>query len=234
MAELVLTDVSLEMGNPAVPVLKSLNLTCSPGSITLLLGPNGSGKSMLIRTIIGLEPRFSGDIRWGATDVRRSPQALLKRCGVVFQNPDHQIFGMTVAEDLCIGIPQPAELDTSVLTHLSLQPYLNTSPGTLSGGTRRRVALAAAFHGAPEVIILDEPFAELDFPSLQGLVTLLRAFRDAGGIVIISSHETRDIWPISDQVLLLAAGSTVAQGSCDQVAPFIRPEYGLRPLDGGA
>ncbi len=231
MAELVLKNVSLETGNPNARILHSIDLTCPPGSITVLLGPNGSGKSMLLRTIIGLEPDFSGEIRWGETDLRRSPRTLLKRCGVVFQNPDHQIFGMTVAEDLRISVAQSSDLDASIIEQLFLRPYLPVSPSTLSGGTRRRVALAAALHGAPKVVVLDEPLAELDYSALQGLIALLRSFRDEGGIVLISSHETRDIWPLADQILLLAEGSTVVRGTRDQVAPFIGPKYGLRPLD---
>ncbi len=230
MAQLVLNGLSLELGDPPVPVLSRISFSCEPGTVTLLLGPNGCGKSVLLRTILGLCPGYSGTIAWDGSVLSRQFRRLHGQSGVVFQNPEQQIFGATVREDLLAGQPRDTVIDQVILQELGLTELLLRSPAELSGGQRRRLALAGAFVGNRRILFLDEPFLELDYPAVEGLVRLVIRFRDAGGIVVVASHETRDIWPLTDRVVLLVNGVVRFSGSRDDAAGVLLPEYGLRPL----
>lgn len=230
MAQLDVVNLSVALGEPPQRVLDHISLQCTAGTVTLLIGPNGCGKSVLLRGILGLVPTEAGTVGWNTAVLRRSFRSLHRAAGVVFQNPDQQLFGTTVREDLLLGHREGTEIRDDVLDLLMIRDLLDSPPGELSGGQRRRVAIAGAFTGSPEIIMLDEPFLELDYPAIQGLLTLVERFRSAGGIVITASHETRDIWPLVDQVLLLRRGVPVFRGSREGAAPLITRENGLRPL----
>jgi energy-coupling factor transporter ATP-binding protein EcfA2 len=157
---------------------------------------------------------------------------------VCFQNPDLQIFGDTVAEDIGLALSSGGARTaveasgecTRLMGEFGLSEVASETPWTLSGGQRRRLALAGALAGPPKVLILDEPFLELDYPSVEQLITSLRGFRDRGGTVIVASHETRDIWPVVDQTVVMYGGEAVYTGPPHGARPYIVPAYGLRPL----
>ncbi|MFO8043925.1 MAG: ABC transporter ATP-binding protein [Alkalispirochaeta sp.] len=265
MADVELRDLTVDLGDPPQRVIDSVSLHCPPGTLTLVLGANGSGKSVLLRTILALVSATSGSVMLNGTDLRRKPRLLHAVTGVCFQNPDLQIFGDTVADDVALalntghrspgrGTGDPAKIPARssqedsarrhqaqeqqaqeqqggrLIAEFGLAGREDEPPWNLSGGQRRRLALAGALAGQPEVLILDEPFLELDYPSVEQLVRSLRAFRNAGGTVILASHETRDIWPEVDQTLVMYRGQALYSGPPEGALPYITPEYGLRPL----
>ncbi|MEX2442057.1 MAG: ABC transporter ATP-binding protein [Alkalispirochaeta sp.] len=238
MADVELKDVAVTLGDPPRRIIDTVSLRCLSGTITLVVGANGSGKSVLLRTILSLVQPSAGSVFFDGADVRRKPRILHAVTGVCFQNPDLQIFGDTVAEDVALalttGTPN-AEEDTAghcdkLVAEFGLEGHEGDAPWTLSGGQRRRLALAGALAGPPKVLILDEPFLELDYPSVRRLVATLRAFRDSGGTVILASHETRDIWHLVDQAVVMYEGRALYTGPPEGAQPFVVPDYGLRPI----
>ncbi|MFW6229251.1 MAG: ABC transporter ATP-binding protein, partial [Alkalispirochaeta sp.] len=234
MATLAVTDLTVELGEPREPVLKEISFIAETGSIVLVVGANGSGKSVLIRTILGLHHPHSGTIAVDNVVLTRGAfPAFHRRCGVTFQNTDLQIFGDTVETDLLIGKEGHPPPDRGFLESFGIASLLHRDPAELSGGQRRRVALAGAFYGAPDLLLLDEPFIELDYPHILQLLQRIREARDRGATVLIASHETRDIWELSDRVILLDRGNVSAVGTPGEVEEKIGPEIGLRPIGSG-
>ena len=230
MASLAVTGLSVALGDPPREVLSNVDIAAAPGSLTLILGANGSGKSVLLRTLIGLHKQNAGQIHIDGRELRRRRhREFQRRCGMTFQNTDVQIFGDTVQNDLRIGKNADYPLDLSFLRAFGLEGLQNAIPHELSGGQRRRLALAGAFLGSPEFLFLDEPFLELDYPHIMRVIDRIEAITAAGTVVIVASHETRDIWEIADTVVLLDAGQVVKSGTPDEVAASVGPEVGLRP-----
>ncbi|SIP97536.1 cobalt/nickel transport system ATP-binding protein/zinc transport system ATP-binding protein/biotin transport system ATP-binding protein/energy-coupling factor transport system ATP-binding protein [Alkalispirochaeta americana] len=230
MALLVLEGVSVSLGEPPREILRDIDLTIPSGTITLLLGTNGCGKSVLFRTMLGLTGGYRGEIRLKGTPLGRDASPLHRLAGVVFQNPDQQLFGATLREDLLIGLPRDTPLDQEILSSLGLSDLLERAPAELSGGQRRRLAIAGALMGQPELLFLDEPFIELDYPSIQNLLERLDTLRQGGSSVILASHECQDIWPLVDQLIVIAEGRLLYQGPPSGGAHLITPDQGLRPL----
>lgn len=231
MAFLDVRNLSTVLGEPAREVLLDIDLSFEKGTITLLLGSNGSGKSVLLRSILGLIPANTGEIFLQGCSLRRRFGDLYKNSGVVFQNPDQQLFGATVLEDLEIGLTRGETPDPEVISDLGIHDLLERAPVELSGGQRRRVAIAGAIVPHPDLLFLDEPFIELDFPSIQTLLNRLDQLRNTGCTIILASHESHDIWPIVDQLVILSEGRILYHGLPEMGCALINPDNGLRPLD---
>jgi energy-coupling factor transporter ATP-binding protein EcfA2 len=230
MASLEITGLSVALGDPPREVLSGIDLVADAGSLTLILGANGSGKSVLLRTLIGLHSPKTGRILVDGQEAgRRGQRAFHRRCGVTFQNTDVQIFGDTVEQDLRIGKGANYPLDAPFLHAFGLAELRTAIPHELSGGQRRRLALAGAFLGSPDFLFLDEPFLELDYPHILHVLDRIEAVRAAGSVIVVASHETRDIWEIADTVVLLDGGRVVKSGPPADVIPWIGPAVGLRP-----
>lgn len=238
MANVELKGISVDLGDPPRRIIDDFSLHCPSGTLTLIVGANGSGKSVLLRAILSLVSASSGSVTLDGEDVRRKPRLLYSVTGVCFQNPDLQIFGDTVAEDVALALTTRTSRTSDAITEdcrnlmaeFGLSDHEADSPWTLSGGQRRRLALAGAFAGDPKLLVLDEPFLELDYPSVDQLVRSLKEFRDTGGTVILASHETRDIWPVTNQTVVMYEGRAIYTGSREGARPYIVPDYGLRPL----
>lgn len=230
MALLDVTDLSVRLGDPPMEVLSGIGLALEPGSITLLLGSNGSGKSVLLRSVLGLVPASTGEISLDGRSLTRRFDRLHRDCGVVFQNPDQQLFGATVQEDLELGLPDGSSTDPAVLEDMGIGELLHRAPAELSGGQRRRVAIAGAIITNPRILFLDEPFIELDFPSITRLLKRLETMRNFGCAIVVASHESQDIWPLVDQLVILKEGSILYSGNRDGGVSLIVPDNGLRPV----
>lgn len=233
MAILAVKSLSLTAGDPPRQVLENIDFSCEPGTINLLLGANGSGKSVLLRTMLGLFSGYTGEIVLEEQSLRNDFEQLHRRSGVVFQNPEVQLFGSTVREDLSISLPSGGRPDEAVIEAFGLEGLLDLSPGELSGGQRRRLAIAGAIVANPDFLFLDEPFIELDYPAIRNLLRLLQCRRDRGCTVILASHESGDIWPLVDQLLIISAGSIRYRGPRENGRNMINESFGLRPLNGG-
>lgn len=177
------------------PVLHDIHFTAGPGEVLALLGPSGTGKSTILRIILGLDRDYDGAVSLSAG-----------RIGVMFQEP-RLLPWLTVADNLRLvrakGVPPP---DTAeLLTEVLLPPVGNLMPAALSLGMARRVALARALAVAPDVLVLDEPFASLDPGLAAGLgARIADRARRLRTLVLLSTHEPAQALAIASRILVIA------------------------------
>ena len=190
---------------PAGPfVLRDLSHEFQPGTATALVGPNGSGKSTLLRVLSALSPPTAGHVLYGdsgsspgqALDVHARPHRYLASVGVVHDQPDLPPF-LTAEETLeWVARERGVWNDAAPARHAALLDAVGLDErrrqpvGTYSAGMTQKALLAVALCGAPAVLLLDEPFRALDAEAVEAALDLLAAFRDGGGLVVLSSHRT--------------------------------------------
>lgn len=183
-------------GRPAggQPLGHALDLQVRAGEVIALTGPNGAGKSTLLLTLAGLLPAAAGTVAaLGQGDPAGwSSRELAARLGVVFQNPEHQFVAATVRDELAAGVGGPdgdaARVD-ALLERLGLRGLAAVSPYALSGGEQRRLSVATALAAAPPLLLLDEPTFGQDSRTWAALAALLAEHRDAGGAVVMATHD---------------------------------------------
>ncbi len=177
-------------GGEVIELDGGLDLVVRAGEIVALTGPNGAGKSTLLLTLAGLLPRAAGEISAiGAGDPAVwSSTELAARFGVVFQNPEHQFVAATVRDELAVGSRNSAGVE-HVLDRLELRHLAGVSPFALSGGEQRRLSVATALVAEPTVLLLDEPTFGQDARTWAELAALLAAHRDAGGAIVMATHD---------------------------------------------
>ncbi len=172
------------------PLFRGFDLDLREGEIVALLGPNGAGKSTLLRLAKGLLQPSRGSVRTCAG------RPLMEEVGLVFQNPDEQIFALTVEEECAFlprnqGLPEPAARAAAcdTLERLGLGHLRDRLPFSLSYGEKRRLTLASVLVGAPRILCLDEPTAALDRPNLALLARMMRDHAEAGGAILFATHD---------------------------------------------
>ena len=175
-------------------VLRDLSHTFQPGTATGLVGPNGSGKSTLLRVLSALSVPTEGRVVLGDVDAHAAPHRFLASVGVVHDQPDLPAF-LSATETLEWIARERGTWDETapprhdaLLDAVLLDERRAQRTGTYSAGMTRKAQLAAAFCGAPSVLLLDEPFRALDTDATEAALGLLAAFRDGGGVVVLSSH----------------------------------------------
>ena len=229
-------------GTPfARQAIKGINLRAGRGEWLAVMGPTGSGKSTLLQHLNGLLKPDSGEVLLDDKDIHSSAASLKEarqKVGLVFQYPEHQLFGATVYEEVAYGpenygcpqdkIPELVQkaMDT---VGMGYDRYKSRQPYELSGGEKRRVALAGVLAALPEVIVLDEPTAGLDTSGRQLLIaTITRLNRDHGITVIWVTHEITEIAHLADRLIVLNNGEVVITGKTREVlADPIMSEMGL-------
>jgi energy-coupling factor transport system ATP-binding protein len=199
-------------GRPAggEPLGHALDLQVRGGEVVALTGPNGAGKSTLMLTLAGLLPAAAGTV--SALDqgdpAGWSSRELAARLGVVFQNPEHQFVAATVRDELAAGVGErdrdAARLD-ALLDRLGLRGLAAVSPYALSGGEQRRLSVATALAAAPPLLLLDEPTVGQDSRTWAALVALLAEHRDAGGAVVMATHDRALIAALDAREVVLDA-----------------------------
>ncbi len=198
--------------------LDGVSLELAPGEALGIVGANGAGKSTLLLLLAGvLSPsrgRFTLD---GMERLLPFPSTVRRRLGVVFQDPDDQLFLPTVYDDVAFGprhrglSPQKVrEAALSALERVGASHLASRMPHALSGGEKRLAALAAALAPAPEVLLLDEPSAALDPRARRKLVELLRTLPEAR---VVASHDLDLVLDVCPRVILLREGRLFAQGA---------------------
>jgi len=201
------------------PILSDISLTVERGSFTLITGPNGSGKSILLKLIKGLLKPTGGTITLEGADVTGQSKKRLRAIGLVFQDAETQIVGQTVERDILFGLEnlglplseQQERLD-GVVQLLDLKEQLSQRPRTLSGGEKRRLSIAGVLVMKPRLLIMDEPFANLDYPSVVQVLKTLLQLKGEGHTIILVSHEVEKILASADDVIILSRGKVVSQG----------------------
>ncbi len=201
--------------------LRDVNLHVDRGECVGIMGQNGAGKSTLIRHLNGLLLPTEGDVFIGNANTRYlSVAKLSQQVGIVFQNPDHQLFADTVADELKfslktleIPIEQKENQRNSTVTEFELNPFLGRSPFNLSGGERKRVSIASLYCRFPEILVLDEPTLGQDFTQKARIARLVNQLTDQGTIVIIVTHDLEFAAQYLDRLLIIHDGRLVTDGN---------------------
>ena len=212
-----------------ITALKNVNLNIEAGSVTGIIGHTGSGKSTLVRLLNGLERPASGKVLLDGVDIWEKPKEIGKvryRVGLVMQYPEYQLFEETVAADIAYG-PKNMGLDEeaveervkkyAALVGLS-EEDLQKSPFELSGGQKRRAAIAGIMAMKPDVLVLDEPAAGLDPVGRNLIFDAIEEYRAVeGATIIIVSHSMEDMAVRCHRVVVMSDGQVVADGTRDEV-----------------
>jgi energy-coupling factor transporter ATP-binding protein EcfA2 len=215
--------------------LKGIDLNISNGEFLLICGPNGSGKTTLIRLIGGLMKPTGGSIHINGLDDPHSPQKIRHRAGMVFQDADSQIVGETVREDVAFG-PENMALSRQKIAErvewalrvMGLHGLSEKPCYMLSGGEKRRLAIAGVLAMKPQTILLDEPFSHLDYPGIQEVLKhLIRLHRD-GHTLVLTTHDVEKVVAHVDRIAVIQNGELKAEGPPDEVVSRLS-QFGIRP-----
>lgn len=221
------------------PALAGADLTVAPGEVLCVAGSNGSGKSTLAQVCAGLLAPDSGRVLYGETVVegRRGVREFRRKVGLLFQSPEDQLFADTVEKDISFGPRnhglrgeelREAVRRAAALVGLSLEELGARSPFSLSGGEKRRAALAGVLALEPEVLVLDEPFIGLDHDGRELLKSTLALYRDQReASLVIVSHELSDAWGLAERFALLSGGRLL---KVDDSADLLSGEVELESL----
>jgi len=206
--QVLLKDITVEKGGRKI--LNRINVTLKAGCITALVGRNGTGKTTLLRTLAGFQ-RFEGKIEFGG-----NPETL--QFGMVFQNPDLQLFNATVREEILFRVPVVnADWYHWLIDTLEIAQNENTPPLLLSEGEKRRVALATVLMRCPgSGILLDEPALGQDSTHKQILLRLLSMLAREGMVVVIATHDL-ELASLADEMILLNQEGIVSHGKAKDI-----------------
>jgi len=200
--------------------LGGASCTIRRGEFVAILGQNGSGKTTLVKHLNGILTPTAGDIRLAGRSLRGQPAtALSRRVGLVFQNPDHQIFAERIWDEVAFGprLQGLSELEVrqrveEALEAVGLAGMGDMDPFILTKGSRQRVAVASTLATKPEVIILDEPTTGLDYRELQGMMALIQRLNAAGHTTIIITHAMDIAAAHARRVILMQGGRILRDG----------------------
>ena len=208
--------------------LHDVSLTIAEGSFTAIAGETGAGKSTLMQLIGGLLVPTAGRVSVDGVSLhgkskreKEEARTARFRVGMVFQYPEYQLFEETVYEDIAFGPRNQGLTDENVaarvkeaMEHVHLSDgYRDRSPFALSGGERRRVAIAGVLALAPRYLVLDEPAAGLDPRGREALLAMLTMLhRERGVTIVLVSHSMEDILRVADHMVILAGGRVIGEG----------------------
>lgn len=210
---------NLEFGYGDSRILNGISLTIPDEEVLLIVGPNGSGKTTLVKQFNGLLEPDAGRVIVDGTAVTTDPLAARRAVGMVFQHPRDQFVATTVGADVAfgpenLGLPR-ADIDRRVkhaLETVGLTESRTRRIDELSGGEQARVAIAGALAMEPSHLVLDEPFAGLDWPARQSIQRRLAALATHGISIIIVTHDLRDLAGIADRIVALDEGTIIDRG----------------------
>ena len=212
-----------------VAAINDVNLTIEKGELVGVIGHTGSGKSTLISPFNGLLKPDAGKVLVDGTDIWKDKETLRNtrfKVGLCFQYPEYQLFEETVFKDIAFG-PKNMKLSEAEVKERVLRAaefvgvkteHLDKSPFDLSGGEKRRVAIAGVMSMEPEVLIFDEPAAGLDPQGRRELIKLIKDYREqTGSAVVVVSHSMEDIASLADKVIVMNNSRIEMQGTVDEV-----------------
>ena len=206
-------------------VLKDVSFQIEEGSYTTIVGHNGSGKSTIAKLLIGLMEAKSGTITVdGIQLTEKSVYDIRDKIVIVFQNPDNQFIGATVADDIAFGLENhqvPQEQMQRIIERFAQQvnmsKYLNSEPTKLSGGQKQRVAIASVLAIAPQILIFDESTSMLDPQGKAEINGLIRQIHQASGMTVVSITHDIEEMANSDHVIVMSEGQVVMDGTPEMI-----------------
>ncbi len=222
----------------SVEALRGVSFSIQGGEIVGVLGPSGCGKTTLLLVAAGLLEPLEGEVLLNGKPLRNQLPEARKRLGIVFQEPDDQLFNPTVKDELAFAPRQLglSEADVeervkAVAAALGLTHLLNKPTFALSGGEKKRVAIASVLVYEPEVLLLDEPTAYLDSRWKKALESLLLELKASGAAVAVATHDVDFAARVTDRVYLMFGGRVVAEGPTRDILSDERllSENGLEP-----
>ncbi|MDR2434966.1 MAG: energy-coupling factor ABC transporter ATP-binding protein [Treponema sp.] len=215
-------------GEEPCRALRDINLDIYEGQCLLIAGSNGSGKTLLMRIIAGLMEPSGGEVLFRGKNLRRE-------LGLVFQDADAQIVGETVEEDIALG---PENLGFSkagvrervdrAIDALGLSSRRTSPPRSLSGGEKRRLAVAGILAMGCDTLIMDEPFANLDWPGVVRTLHIIADLKKNGKTLIILTHELEKVLALADRLVILHRGEVRDDGLPEEVLDRLDPAWGVR------
>jgi energy-coupling factor transport system ATP-binding protein len=218
------SDVSFHYAGGS-QVLHNVNLRINDGEFIAIMGENGAGKTTLVKRFNGLLKPTEGKVSVdGVGTGERSVAQLSRDVGLIFQNPDHQLFAETVAEEMSFslrnfGFKEDAieRRVTSLLSALDLDRYRTSSPFVLSGGERKRVALAAILAWDPKHVIMDEPTIGQDYLQKDRLRQFIVQLLAQGKTIVIVTHDVEFVAECKPRVVLLSKGEIIGDGPAAKI-----------------
>jgi biotin transport system ATP-binding protein len=215
--------------------LDGVSFSVAEGEFVIVAGRNGSGKTVLMQHLNGLLRPSSGRVFYRGIPVERDLLAVRQRLGLVFQEAESQIVGETVAADIAFG-PENLKLSheeirnrvTEALVACGLSGLADARPSELSGGERRRLAIAGVLAMHAETIILDEPFANLDFPSVVMVLRELVALKASGKTIMVLTHEIEKVAAHASRIIIMNEGRIVRDARPEEALASGLEAYGLR------
>lgn len=236
-------------GSP--PALRGVDLELDPGTYSVVFGANGSGKSTFALLPGGLAPHVVGGTLSGQVSVRgldtrsHRPEDLFSLAGLVFQNAEAQLFSTTVRDELAFGLENlgrdpaaVADRTQATAERLGIVDLLGRAPDTLSGGEQRLAAIASVLAMDPPLVLLDEPFANLDWKFIPRIESLLAELRRSGKTVVVIEHRAGRFLRDAERLVVFDAGRVARDGPCGEDAMGVLkgmrllPDY--RPLPANA
>lgn len=217
-------NVSFSYPN-GVQALRDVSLTIRKGEFVAVMGQNGAGKTTLVKHFNGLLKPTKGEVTVDGVNTKKASVAsLARKVGFVFQNPDHQLFCDTVEEEISFGLRNFGFKEDVIhkrvdwaLNLLNLTEYRKSSPFMLSGGERKRVALASVLAWDPDVVVLDEPTIGQDHMQKEKLRQFIIQLKTRGKTVVAVTHDVEFVAECSPRLLLMSEGRILADGSADTV-----------------
>jgi len=208
--------VGLGCGYGGKPVFKNLNFSVRPGEAVVVIGPSGSGKTTLAYCLTGIIPnRVKAEVEGrvvadGADILSSSLRENVKRVGIVLQNYEVQIFGLTVEEDLAFGLENlglgEEEVERRIewaLDNFGLREYRSRHVHELSGGLRQRLAIASAIVTAPRYLVMDDPMMNLDWRGVIKLREIIRKLKSEGKGLVITARRLKGLEPVANKIVWL-------------------------------
>ncbi|MGN1363138.1 MAG: ATP-binding cassette domain-containing protein [Methanobrevibacter sp.] len=207
--------------------LDNINFNVEKGEMVSLLGKNGAGKSTLFLHFNGIYEPSKGEVLIDGEPIDYSKKGLMKvrqKVGIVFQNPDDQLFAPTVEEDVAFGPlnlgysqEETQEIVTRCLKKVGMSGFERKAPHHLSGGQKKRVAIAGILAMSPELMVLDEPTSGLDPKGASNILQLLYELNNEGMTIIISTHDV-DLVPVySNKIFIISNGAILKSGTPQEV-----------------
>ncbi|NJL02598.1 MAG: ABC transporter ATP-binding protein [Spirulinaceae cyanobacterium SM2_1_0] len=215
-----LRNLSYHPPAASVPILRTVSFELVPQELGLVIGPSGSGKSTLLEILAGLATQTSGAIHWGDRELEALDMQQL--AGLVFQFPERHFCGGSLLEELRLGHPELTyEQVTNALREVGLDHLpLDAVPHQLSGGQQRRLALAVQLIRQPNILLLDEPTAGLDWSMRQQLARLLAKLKEHWTLLVVT-HDAGELAAVADRCWRIDGGQVeaIAPATMPTIAP---------------
>jgi biotin transport system ATP-binding protein len=211
-----------------------ITLMIRKGDLVVLAGPNGSGKTTLLRHLNGLLLPDRGRVVVAGIPVSNNVAMARQKVGMVFQDADSQIVGETVHDDaafgpenLCLGKVEINQRVQSALKKVGLLGLSNQRPHLLSGGEKRRLAIAGILTMEPEIVVFDEPFSSLDYPGVRQVLGEILALHHSGRTIILATHDLEKVIAHADRLIIMNRGKVVRDGLPADIVKDVE-QFGVR------